>query len=77
MLKCRDIAHRASDHIEGAMNWREKLGYHMHLLMCGYCRQFIRGLYTAIACGRTVAASEQLPATDAANIVKQVLDQPN
>jgi hypothetical protein len=75
MLKCRDIAHRASDHIEGTMHWREKIGYLMHVLMCGYCRQFIRGMYTAIVCGRTVAASEQLPDADAANIVKHVFEQ--
>ncbi|UTF61151.1 zf-HC2 domain-containing protein [Gilvimarinus sp. DA14] len=44
MLKCRDVARRASEYIDGSeqpsFTWQMRL----HLTMCGNCRRFVRHL---------------------------------
>jgi len=63
MLKCRDIAAHASEHLDRQLNWHQTLGYSVHLLVCGHCRQFVRHLRTTIAFAK--ALPEQPPLTDA------------
>ncbi len=72
MLRCKDIAAHASEHIDGELNWKQSLGYGLHLFVCGYCRRFVRQLRTTIACARAVAAADTLPAEDAQTIAERV-----
>ena len=41
MLKCRDLADRASDLIEGGLPLRTRLGLRLHLAMCAMCRAYL------------------------------------
>lgn len=74
MLKCRDIAAQASDHIDGQLSWRQSLGYGMHLLVCGYCRHFIRHLRTTITYARALPEQAPLTTEQAQRIADQALD---
>ncbi len=74
MLKCKDIAAHASEHIDGELTWKQSLGYGVHLLVCGYCRRFVRQLRTTIACARAVASKDALPPEDAQKIAERVRD---
>jgi hypothetical protein len=76
MLKCRHIAAHASEHIDGELNWRQRLGYGLHLLLCGYCRQFIRQLRSSVHCARLMASKDMLPDHEARAIAERVLDHP-
>lgn len=75
MLRCKDIAAHASEHIDGELNWKQSLGYGLHLFVCGYCRRFVRQLRTTIACARAVAGSDALPMEDAQKIAERVHEQ--
>jgi anti-sigma factor RsiW len=44
MLTCRDVAKSATDYMEGELSLRESLQVRVHLLMCGFCRLYVRQL---------------------------------
>ena len=44
MLKCRDVIEQADRYVDGRMNWRERLGFRMHLMLCRYCHRYIKNL---------------------------------
>jgi len=48
MLRCQDVAHRASDYIDGELGWRERFAIWLHLLTCRHCRAFVGNLARAL-----------------------------
>ncbi len=45
MLTCRELVQaRASDYLDGQLNWRQRIGVRFHLLLCDHCRRFVRQL---------------------------------
>lgn len=44
MLTCRDVARSATDYMERELSLRESLQIRLHLLMCGFCRLYVRQL---------------------------------
>lgn len=44
MLKCRDVAHNASDYLDKSMPWPRRLAVLLHLFICRHCRRFVRHL---------------------------------
>ncbi|MAR90123.1 MAG: anti-sigma factor [Pseudomonadota bacterium] len=44
MLKCKDIAHEASDYVEHHQHWWRRLLFRLHLFLCANCRRFVRHL---------------------------------
>jgi anti-sigma factor ChrR (cupin superfamily) len=44
MLNCREISERASDYVDGTLPWHTRLQVRMHLMMCRFCREYIRQL---------------------------------
>ena len=74
MLKCRDIAAHASDRLDGQLSWGQALGYGVHLLVCGHCRQFLRHLRTTITYTRALPGQAPLPDAETQAIVARVLD---
>lgn len=48
MLMCRDLAHIASDYIDGELSTMETVSVKMHLMMCGHCRTFIGNLRASV-----------------------------
>lgn len=57
MLSCQQITQKASDYIEGRMNFWQRLQFRMHLRMCIHCNGFIQRLRIAI--GYTSRAAHQ------------------
>jgi len=74
MLKCKDIATQASDHLDRQLTWRQSMSYSMHLLACGYCRQFLRHLRTTILYARALPGQDSLPEDEARRIAEHALD---
>ena len=48
MLMCRDLAHIASDYIDGELGPMDRVSVKMHLLTCGHCRTFIGNLRASV-----------------------------
>jgi hypothetical protein len=44
MLTCRDVAESATDYMERELSLRESMQVRLHLLMCGFCRLYVRQL---------------------------------
>ena len=44
MLKCRDIAHQASDYLDQQLTGWPRIRFRIHLLYCYYCRRFVNHL---------------------------------
>ena len=42
MLNCREITERASDFIDARLPWRERMEVRLHLMMCRFCREYVR-----------------------------------
>ena len=49
MLKCRDVAARASDYLDRNLSSRERWQVRTHLLICHHCRKFVGQLRTVTA----------------------------
>ena len=44
MLNCREITQRASDVLDGTLPWPVRLQVRLHLMMCRFCREYVRQL---------------------------------
>ncbi|MCA1586758.1 MAG: zf-HC2 domain-containing protein [Acidobacteria bacterium] len=44
MLNCREITERASDFLDGTLPWPVRLQVRLHLMMCRFCREYVRQL---------------------------------
>lgn len=42
MFDCKDVTERASDYLDDALSRRERAGLRLHLLVCEYCRRYMR-----------------------------------
>lgn len=49
MLTCRDLTARASLIVDGELPRGERFGVGFHLLICPYCRRFLKQLRTLTA----------------------------
>ena len=41
-MSCRDVTERASDFVDGTLPWPERLQIRLHLMMCRFCRAYVR-----------------------------------
>lgn len=42
MLKCRELAGKADQYLDGELSPRERLAIRLHILMCHHCRRYLR-----------------------------------
>ncbi len=42
MLNCREVTDCASNFVDATLPWRARLQVRLHLLMCRFCREYIR-----------------------------------
>ncbi|MDX1491568.1 MAG: anti-sigma factor [Pseudohongiellaceae bacterium] len=75
MLSCRDLSHHAGDYVEKQLTFKQRLGYGLHLLLCGHCRQFLRHFRSTLAYTKALQSSQQISDAEAADITQKVLEQ--
>ena len=49
MLSCKEVTERAGDWTDGQLSWRERLAMRLHLLLCAFCRRFLKQYQLAAA----------------------------
>jgi hypothetical protein len=54
MLKCKDVAHLASDFVDENLPWHRALGIRIHVMMCAHCQRFLRHFDSTIKVARAV-----------------------
>lgn len=42
MLSCKDVTMRAGDWTDGQLRFRDRMAMRLHLLICAFCRRFLR-----------------------------------
>lgn len=52
MLTCQEMAERASDHLDGALSFRQRLAVELHLAICPNCRAYLRQLRATLDLAR-------------------------
>lgn len=45
-LSCKDVSRLSTEYLEHQLDWSLKLKIRFHILICGYCRKFIRHMDT-------------------------------
>jgi predicted anti-sigma-YlaC factor YlaD len=58
MLNCRDVTERASDFLDARLPFRVSLQMRMHLLMCRFCREYLRQMALVVRALRRLPAQE-------------------
>lgn len=61
MLTCQGVAERASDHLDGALTFRQRLAVEFHLKLCPNCRAYLAQLRKTLFLAREAAKAEALP----------------
>lgn len=79
MLSCRDASRLASQALDQPLNFRERFGLRVHLLICNGCQAFARQLqYIRATCQRVETSeginvkTEALSATAKARILQEI-----
>jgi hypothetical protein len=63
---CREVREHLTDYSEGALPLRERVALRLHLLLCGACADFFRGLKALPGMAKTLLAHQPEPPPPAA-----------
>ena len=58
MLKCREITERASDFLDATLPWHVRLQVRLHLIMCRFCREYVRQMTIVVGSLRRLPREE-------------------
>ena len=47
-MRCQDFTAHATELMEGALDWRQRLAMRLHLAICDACRGFLRQMQDAV-----------------------------
>lgn len=72
MLRCRDVAEKANDYIDGNVGWWTRIQMALHLAMCNACKAYVRQFQRTVIFLKAVA--ERTPTVNADSVVDNVLN---
>lgn len=58
MLNCQEVTEKASEYLDNALPWRQRLEIRLHLFLCHHCRRYLRQLRTVTIAFREMSTSE-------------------
>jgi len=58
MLKCQQVAERASDFLDAKLTLRARLQMRLHLMMCRFCREYVRQMALIVRTVRRLPRDE-------------------
>jgi anti-sigma factor RsiW len=73
MLRCKEVAERASALIDGELGLFDAIQVRLHLAMCKGCNAFIRQMRQTRALAKAAALVEDPPAQDAEARIAAIL----
>ena len=74
MITCRHIFDHASDYMEGPVSLRERMQLFVHLVICKYCRRYLRQLKLAIGIAATIPPMDEPTEADIDDLARRLLD---
>ncbi len=67
MMKCQQVAEKATEFMEGSLSWHDAIRFRLHLWLCLKCRNFLRQLKF------TVQVLQHLPRPQISPEAKEIL----
>jgi anti-sigma factor RsiW len=61
-LTCQELAELVSDYLEGALPWRQRLRFRLHIAGCRNCSRYVEQMRTTIVVAGRIHAEEIDPA---------------
>ena len=58
MLNCREVSERVSDFLDGTLPFSVRLQMRLHLLMCRFCREYVRQMALVVGALRRLQRNE-------------------
>lgn len=58
MLNCREVSERVSDFLDGTLPFSVRLQMRLHLLMCRFCREYVRQMALVVGALRRLPRNE-------------------
>jgi len=49
MLTCQQVTELVTRYLEGGMEWRQRMAFRCHLVLCPHCRRYVRQMRVTIA----------------------------
>ena len=59
MLKCKDVVDHSSDYLDHSMPFGKRLSVCLHIVMCRYCRRYLRYYQTVTTLLSTAEKQEE------------------
>ncbi|MAM70365.1 MAG: anti-sigma factor [Gammaproteobacteria bacterium] len=72
MLKCKEVAAKASDYIDSELSRGQAFSMALHLLMCGNCRRFVKYFRLSLL---GIPSGNELSADQAESLSTQVISK--
>ena len=75
MITCRELEEFIADYLDGALPWRQRLVFRLHLLYCRECRDYLASYRRSIALGKAVFQypDEPVPEEIPEDLVRAIL----
>jgi anti-sigma factor RsiW len=61
-LTCQELAELVTDYLEGALPWRQRLRFRLHIAGCRNCSRYVEQMRTTIVVAGRIHAEEIDPA---------------
>ena len=74
MITCRHVFDHASDYLEGPVSLRERMQLFLHLVICKYCRRYLRQLKVAIGIAARIAPMDEPTEVEIDDLARRLLD---
>jgi putative zinc finger protein len=73
MISCREFEKRSSALLDRELPWRQRVEVWLHLLVCVYCRRYLRQLRLVIAALRVTSTQKHTADETEAQTVESLL----
>lgn len=60
MPNCREITEQAQQQREAGLPFWKRIGFHVHLRMCSYCRRYVKNLDLTVAVLNKIGGEERV-----------------
>lgn len=74
MITCRHVFDHASDYLEGPVSLPDRLRLSIHLVICKYCRRYLRQLKLTIGIAATIPPMDEPTEVEIDDLARRLLD---
>jgi len=69
-MTCKEVIDFLGDYLDGALPWRQRVVFNLHLVLCRHCRRYLASYSETI---RLTRASEREPSSEVQPVPEELL----